>query len=210
MEVGRTRHSVLGHDPARVRSRLLRRSGLQDGLDESLRRNSLCPYDSCRLLAINLYSYVDKPFSKEASFDFGKFRSHVAAAMRIMDDIVDLELEKIEAIIEKISKDPEEEDIRHVEHSLWEKIREKALKGRRTGLGHHGRRRLLAALGLRYGTDEAIDFAVEIRKRSRWKLTGPRSSWPRNAASSRCTIPNARRTTDDRPHPRGDRLSTRR
>ena len=124
----------------------------------------LCPYDSCRLLAINLYSYVDKPFSKEASFDFGKFRSHVAAAMRIMDDIVDLELEKIEAIIEKISKDPEEEDIRHVEHSLWEKIREKALKGRRTGLGITAEGDMLAALGLRYGTDEAIDFAVEIQK----------------------------------------------
>ena len=124
----------------------------------------LCPYDSCRLLAINLYSYVDKPFSKEASFDFGKFRSHVAAAMRIMDDIVDLELEKIEAIIEKISKDPEEEDIRHVEHSLWEKIREKALKGRRTGLGITAEGDMLAALGLRYGTDEAIDFAVDIQK----------------------------------------------
>ena len=164
----------------------------------------LCPYDSCRLLAINLYSYVDKPFSKEASFDFGKFRSHVAAAMRIMDDIVDLELEKIEAIIEKISKDPEEEDIRHVEHSLWEKIREKALKGRRTGLGITAEGDMLAALGLRYGTDEAIDFAVDMQKTL--ALEAYRASVI--MAEERGQVPDVRSRTregqpDDRPHPRG-------
>ena len=124
----------------------------------------LCPYDSCRLLAINLYSYVDKPFTKEASFNFDKFRRHVAAAMRMMDNIIDLELEKVEAILEKISKDPEDEDIRQVEVKLWEKIREKALQGRRTGLGITAEGDMLAALGLRYGTDEATDFAVEIQK----------------------------------------------
>ena len=124
----------------------------------------LCPYDSCRLLAINLYSYVDKPFTKEASFNFDKFRRHVAAAMRMMDDIIDLELEKVEAILEKISKDPEDEDIRQVEVKLWEKIREKALQGRRTGLGITAEGDMLAALGLRYGTPEATAFAVKVQK----------------------------------------------
>ena len=124
----------------------------------------LCPYDSCRLLAMNLYGYVDKPFTPEASFDFDKFREHVGYAMRMMDDIIDLELEKIELIIEKIAKDPEDEDIRHVELSLWEKIREKALQGRRTGLGITAEGDTLAALGLRYGTAEATDFAVKIQK----------------------------------------------
>ena len=124
----------------------------------------LCPYDSCRLLAMNLYGYVNKPFTPEASFDFDKFKEHVGYAMRIMDDIIDLELEKIELIIEKIAKDPEDEDIRHVELSLWEKIREKALQGRRTGLGITAEGDTLAALGLRYGTDEATDFAVKIQK----------------------------------------------
>ena len=124
----------------------------------------LCPYDSCRLLAINLYGYVDKPFTKEAAFDFDKFAKHVNAAMRIMDDIIDLELEKVEAIIEKIAKDPEDEDIRRVELELWKKIREKAIQGRRTGLGITAEGDMLAALGLRYGTDEAIDFAVRVQK----------------------------------------------
>jgi len=124
----------------------------------------LCPYDSCRLLALNLYGYVDKPFTPEASFDFDKFKKHVGYAMRIMDDIIDLELEKIQLIIEKIAGDPEDEDIRHVELSLWEKIREKALQGRRTGLGITAEGDTLAALGLRYGTDEATDFAVKIQK----------------------------------------------
>ncbi len=124
----------------------------------------LCPYDSCRLLAINLYSYVDEPFTKKARFNMEKFKIHVAKAMRMMDDIIDLELEKVEAIITKIAADPEEQDIRRVELSLWEKIREKAKQGRRTGLGITAEGDMLAALGLRYGSDEAIDFAVEIQK----------------------------------------------
>ena len=124
----------------------------------------LCPYDSCRLLAINLFGYVDKPFTKEASFDFDKFKDHVHKAMHLMDDIIDLELEKVELIIEKIAADPEDEDIRRVELELWKKIRDMALKGRRTGLGITAEGDMLAALGMRYGSDEAIDFAVEIHK----------------------------------------------
>lgn len=124
----------------------------------------LCPYDSCRLLAINLYSYVDDPFTADAKFNFPKFKRHVTMAMRIMDDIIDLELEKVEAIIAKIAKDPEEEDIRRVEHDLWYKIRTKAIEGRRTGLGITAEGDMLAALGMRYGSDEAIEFAVELQK----------------------------------------------
>ena len=124
----------------------------------------LCPYDSCRLLALNLYSYVDKPFTAEASFDFAKFRDHVAKAMRMMDDIIDLELEKVEQIIAKIDADPEEADIRYVESSLWKKVREMALKGRRTGLGITAEGDMIAALGMRYGSEEAIAFAVEVHK----------------------------------------------
>lgn len=124
----------------------------------------LCPYDSCRLLAINLYSYVDDPFTANASFNMEKFKNHVGKAMRMMDDIIDLELEKVDAIIEKITKDPEEDDIRAVEQNLWKKIREKAIQGRRTGLGITAEGDMLAALGLRYGSDEAIDFAVTVQK----------------------------------------------
>ena len=124
----------------------------------------LCPYDSCRLLAMNLYGYVDKPFTKEASFNIEKFKSHVYLAMRMMDDIIDLELEKIDAILEKINKDPEEDDIRRVERELWYKIKDKAQEGRRTGLGITAEGDMLAALGFTYGTDEAIDFAVKIQK----------------------------------------------
>lgn len=124
----------------------------------------LCPYDSCRLLAINLYGYVDKPFTAEASFNFEKFKKHVNAAMRMMDDIIDLELEKVDAIIKKIQGDPEDADIRRVELELWEKIKEKAIQGRRTGLGITAEGDMLAALGYRYGTEEAIDFAVKIQK----------------------------------------------
>ena len=124
----------------------------------------LCPYDSCRLLAINLLSYVNDPFTPEAKFDFDKFRTHVDKAMRMMDDIIDLELEKVEQIIRKIAEDPEDEDIRRVELELWKKIRTMAQKGRRTGLGITAEGDMLAALGLRYGTDEAIAFAVEVQK----------------------------------------------
>ena len=124
----------------------------------------LCPYDSCRLLAMNLLSYVEAPFTEQARFDFDKFKAHVAKAMRMMDDIIDLELEKVEQIIAKIEADPEDEDVRRVELELWKKIRTMAQKGRRTGLGITAEGDMLAALGLRYGSDEAIAFAVEVQK----------------------------------------------
>ena len=124
----------------------------------------LCPYDSCRLLALNLLSYVDEPFTKAAKFNFEKFKEHVAKAMRLMDDIIDLELEKVELIIAKIASDPEDDDVRRVELELWKKIKDMALKGRRTGLGITAEGDMLAALGLRYGSEEAIDFAVNVHK----------------------------------------------
>ena len=124
----------------------------------------LCPYDSCRLLAINLYSYVKNPFTKEAVFDFDLFKQHVALAQRIMDDIIDLETEKIDAIIEKVEIDPESEDIKQTERSLWDKIRTKTLQGRRTGVGITAEGDMLAALGLCYGTEKATDFSEEIQK----------------------------------------------
>ena len=124
----------------------------------------LCPYDSCRLLALNLLSYVDEPFTPRARFDFDLFREHVGKAMRMMDDIIDLELEKVELIINKVAEDPEDADIRRVELELWKKIREMALKGRRTGLGITAEGDMLAALGMRYGSDEAIDFAVSVHR----------------------------------------------
>ena len=124
----------------------------------------LCPYDSCRLLALNLLSYVDAPFTKDAKFNFDLFKKHVAMAMRLMDDIIDLELEKVELIINKIATDPEDDDVRRVELELWHKIKDMALKGRRTGLGITAEGDMLAALGLRYGSDEAIDFAVNVHK----------------------------------------------
>ncbi len=144
----------------------------------------LCPYDSCRLLALNLLSYVDDPFTKQAKFNFAKFKEHVAKAMRMMDDIIDLELEKVELIIEKIAADPEDEDVRRVELDLWKKIRTMALKGRRTGLGITAEGDMLAALGLRYGSDEAIAFAVEVQKtlaieayRASVKMAGERGAF---------------------------------
>lgn len=124
----------------------------------------LCPYDSCRLLAINLYSYVQNPFTKGAFFDFPLFKKHVAIAQRIMDDIIDLELEKIDAILDKVHEDPESEEVKGVEIRLWEKIKQKAKEGRRTGVGITAEGDMLAALGLRYGSEEAIDFAVDIQK----------------------------------------------
>lgn len=124
----------------------------------------LCPYDSCRLLAINLYSYVVNPFKKDAYFDFELFHKHVGLAQRIMDDIIDLEMEKIEKIIEKINTDPEADDIKATEYQLWEKIKEKTSQGRRTGVGTTGEGDMLAALGFRYGTDDATDFSEEVHK----------------------------------------------
>ena len=124
----------------------------------------LCPYDSCRLLAVNLYSYVNNPFTAEASFDFELFKKHVAVAQRMMDDIIDLEVEKIEKILRKIESDPECESIKRTERELWEKIMDKTTKGRRTGVGTTAEGDMLAALGLRYGTPEATAFSVEVHK----------------------------------------------
>ncbi|WP_319230882.1 adenosylcobalamin-dependent ribonucleoside-diphosphate reductase [Draconibacterium orientale] len=124
----------------------------------------LCPYDSCRLLAINLYSYVENPFTKDAKFNFELFKEHIHYAQRIMDDIIDLELEKIDAILEKVKEDPEAEEIKFTERNLWESIRRKAKEGRRTGIGITAEGDMLAALGLRYGSDNATDFSEEIHK----------------------------------------------
>ncbi|QQS52789.1 MAG: adenosylcobalamin-dependent ribonucleoside-diphosphate reductase [Bacteroidota bacterium] len=124
----------------------------------------LCPYDSCRLLAINLYSYVENPFTAEARFNFDLYKKHVHVAQRMMDDIIDLELEKIDAILGKISNDPEELEVKRVEKKLWENIRLKAEEGRRTGIGITAEGDMLAALGLRYGSDDATDFSVEVHK----------------------------------------------
>jgi ribonucleoside-diphosphate reductase alpha chain len=124
----------------------------------------LCPYDSCRLLAINLFSYVDKPFTKEASFDFNLYKEHVGLAQRMMDDIIDLELEKIDSILAKINADPEIEEIKHVESNLWQNIRKKSEEGRRTGIGITAEGDMLAGLGLRYGTDDATSFSVDVHK----------------------------------------------
>ncbi len=124
----------------------------------------LCPYDSCRLVAINLYSYVKNPFTAEAYFDFDLFRSHVAKAQRLMDDIIDLEMEKIDSIIEKIKNDPEKDEVKTTEMNLWIKIKNKTLKGRRTGLGTTAEGDMIAALGLRYGTPEATAKSVEVHQ----------------------------------------------
>jgi len=124
----------------------------------------LCPYDSCRLVAINLYSYVKNPFTPEAEFDFELFADHVGKAQRIMDDIIDLEMEKIDTIIAKIESDPETEEVKSTELNLWKKIRSKTLKGRRTGCGTTGEGDMLAALGLRYGTEEATGFSVKVHR----------------------------------------------
>jgi ribonucleoside-diphosphate reductase alpha chain len=124
----------------------------------------LCPYDSCRLLAVNLYSYVENPFTTQAKFNFGLFKEHIHYAQRIMDDIIDLELEKIDAILDKVNADPEAEDIKFTERNLWENIKKKAKEGRRTGIGITAEGDMLAALGLRYGSENAIDFSEEVHK----------------------------------------------
>ncbi len=124
----------------------------------------LCPYDSCRLLAINLYSYVVNPFTKDAYFDFDLFKDHVAKAQRIMDDIIDLELEKIEKIMHKINADPENEEVKLTERHLWEKIYKKSKEGRRTGVGITAEGDMIAAMGLVYGTEEATEFSEKIHK----------------------------------------------
>ena len=124
----------------------------------------LCPYDSCRLIAVNLYSYVKNPFTKDASFDFELFREHIGYAQRMMDDIIDLEMEKIETIIAKIATDPESEEVKNTELNLWNKIRNKTLKGRRTGVGTTAEGDMVAAMGLRYGTPEATEFSVSVHR----------------------------------------------
>ena len=124
----------------------------------------LCPYDSCRLIAINLYSYVDQPFTDKASFNMPLFKQHVAYAQRMMDDIIDLEIEKVDAILKKIDSDPEPDDVKRVERELWKKIRNQSLKGRRTGLGTTAEGDMLAALGIRYGTDHSNAFSAEVHK----------------------------------------------
>ncbi|MDF1672817.1 MAG: adenosylcobalamin-dependent ribonucleoside-diphosphate reductase [Vicingaceae bacterium] len=125
----------------------------------------LCPYDSCRLLAVNLYSYVENPFTEGATFNYEKFNKHVGMAQRIMDDIVDLELEKVNKIIDKIESDPETEEVKRVELNLWKKIKTKAIQGRRTGVGITAEGDMLAALNYKYGTPEATDFSTEIHKK---------------------------------------------
>lgn len=124
----------------------------------------LCPYDSCRLLALNLYSYVEKPFTSEAHFNFPLFKKHVHMAQRMMDDIIDLEQEKIDQILEKINADPEDIEVKRVERKLWEKIKIKTNEGRRTGIGITGEGDMLAGLNLTYGSDNAIDFSTEVHK----------------------------------------------
>ncbi len=124
----------------------------------------LCPYDSCRLLAVNLYSYVENPFTEKASFNFELFKQHISLAQRIMDDIIDLEMEKIDKILEKIQSDPESEEVKQTEKHLWHKIRTKTLKGRRTGVGTTAEGDMLAALGLQYGTEQATDFSEKVHR----------------------------------------------
>ncbi len=124
----------------------------------------LCPYDSCRLLSVNLYSYVENPFTPNASFNYDKLKQHVRAAQRIMDDIVDLELEKIDAIMEKVKADPQTDEVKHAEYHLWEKIKNKSSLGRRTGVGITAEGDMIAAMGLRYGTQEATDFSVSVHR----------------------------------------------
>jgi len=145
----------------------------------------LCPYDSCRLIALNLYSYVDNPFTNKAIFNTEKFIQHVHYTQRIMDDIVDLEIEKVDAILKKINDDPEDAETKRIERKLWENIREKSLQGRRTGIGITAEGDMLAALGLQYGSDLGIEFSADVHKllateayRSSVNLAGERGAFP--------------------------------
>lgn len=145
----------------------------------------LCPYDSCRLLAINLYSYVENPFTPNAKFNFSKFKEHVMYAQRMMDDIIDLEMEKIETIIAKIEADPETDEVKATELNLWKKIKDKTLQGRRTGVGTTAEGDMIAAMGLTYGTEDATKFSVEVHKtlalaayRSSVMLASERGAFP--------------------------------
>lgn len=145
----------------------------------------LCPYDSCRLLAINLYSYVENPFTPNAKFNFSKFKEHVMYAQRMMDDIIDLEMEKIETIIAKIEADPETDEVKATELNLWKKIKDKTSQGRRTGVGTTAEGDMIAAMGLTYGTEDATKFSVEVHKtlalaayRSSVMLASERGAFP--------------------------------
>lgn len=145
----------------------------------------LCPYDSCRLLAINLYSYVENPFTPNAKFNFSKFKEHVMYAQRMMDDIIDLEMEKIETIIAKIEADPETDEVKGTELNLWKKIKDKTSQGRRTGVGTTAEGDMIAAMGLTYGTEEATKFSVDVHKtlalaayRSSVMLASERGAFP--------------------------------
>ncbi|MFA5417454.1 MAG: adenosylcobalamin-dependent ribonucleoside-diphosphate reductase [Bacteroidales bacterium] len=156
----------------------------------------LCPYDSCRLIAINLYSYVENPFTPEAYFNGDLFTRHTHIAQRMMDDIIDLEIEKVDAILAKIKADPETEEVKMVERRLWEKIREKSIQGRRTGIGITAEGDMLAALGLRYGSADAITFSTEVHKllaievyRSSVELAEQRGSFPLYSAEREINNP---------------------
>ena len=154
----------------------------------------LCPYDSCRLLAINLYSYVINPFTPEARFDFDLFKKHIALAQRIMDDIIDLELEKIERIMEKIDADPESEEVKGAERHLWEKIYRKSGLGRRTGVGITAEGDMLAAMGLRYGTEEATEFSEQVHKTVALEAYRSSVNMAKERVHSKFTMQNAKRT----------------
>jgi len=167
----------------------------------------LCPYDSCRLLALNLYSYVENPFTSEAYFNGDLFTKHSRMAQRIMDDIVDLEVEKIDSILKKIDADPEAEIIKAPERTLWENIREKSLQGRRTGIGITAEGDMLAALGLRYGSDEAITFSTEVHKllaievyRGSVDLAEERGAFPIFDSSREVNNPFIQRIKENAPH----------
>ncbi len=166
----------------------------------------LCPYDSCRLLAINLYGYVKNPFTPKAEFDFELFREHATIAHRMMDDIIDLEIEKVDAILEKINNDPETEEIKRVEKQLWLNIRRKATEGRRTGIGITAEGDMLAAMGFRYGSPEAIDFSVKVHRTlainvysSSVTLAQERGPFPIYDAERECDNPFINRIKDSDP-----------
>ncbi len=167
----------------------------------------LCPYDSCRLLALNLYSYVEKPFTEEAYFNGSLFTEHSRIAQRIMDDIIDLEIEKVDLILEKIDSDPELDEIKQVEKTLWEKIREKSVQGRRTGIGITAEGDMLAALGLQYGSEKAITFSTEVHKllaievyRASVDLAEERGSFEIFDATREINNPFIQRIKENAPH----------
>ena len=166
----------------------------------------LCPYDSCRLQAINLYSYVDEPFTKNARFNFDLFRDHVAKGQRLMDDLIDLELEKVDQILKKIESDPESEEIKMVEHNLWLNIKMKCLEGRRSGFGITAEGDMLAALGLQYGSDEATAMAVKVQQTlcltaygSSVQLAKERGSFPIYSAKREAENPLIKRIAEADP-----------